>query len=1256
MIKGIPYCQKPAAWNICHGKNPVNPGIPCLPLVKNNRFSTLSSGSTLKPDAKEGAMKIKKVSILGFKSFMDRQDIAFPAGISGVVGPNGCGKSNIVDAIRWCMGEQSPKQLRSRRMEDVIFNGAGDHKPMGMAEVCLTFQNGDGKFPAAFAHDSELSVTRRLYRSGESEYRINNIPCRLKDIQEIFMDTGLGNKAYSIISQGQIGTILEQNPEDTRVMLEEAAGVTKYRKKVTIAHRKIEATEDNLHRVTDILGEIESQIRSLKRQAAKTRRYKRICEEVQGLELKLYANTYGQLREESGNKSRSTVELETQEIAKSAQFSQLQARTEAMHLELEEKDSDLSIIREKHFRLREKAHKKETGIETLNGELNGQKKLEQRLRDENEEIKNRLADLDKEMKALADELDKTKQRSMELQEEIAIREKRLETRREMLRQIKEAHEETRTELNANADRQMGLNHESDYLNKMLDQITDGRSRLEKEIGEVNSKLETLMKASERKNLTREATTEKLQEIEVSIEHQAQDVEGLEEKKEAIEAKLKSVEAEYNMHQSRLTTLQAMTENFEGYKIGVRTIMKAKDLPARQQGRVLGLVADIIQVDTKYEQAVEAVLADKLQYIIVESQEDGKQAVDYLKERTKGRSSFIPVRDLNGNGKQKTKEQGFPFLADFVSVPENYRNLIDTLFGNTALVRDLDQAISAWKRNGKDTCFVTLDGDMVDQRGVISGGKLTQSSRGLLFRKREIVELKEKTAHHEKTAADLKLELEDVITGIYEKKTSLEQLTENKWNCQDEINELDKVLFRLGQELDQLDKLRTRLSTELEKSETEGLRHKKELSRIKTELDRHQEKQRLKEDYFREKENELKEAESEFEQFRDELSRLQTDFRILEEEKRGLSRQMERLDDFTDESSRRLQNIEEEISSGHQRRHEFQEKVKAIEEELKEAFEDLKGSEMEVNQAEHARQIFQDKIREQDVATEQLRGEVEELKETINRAKMEQSEIKFKMNSLSEMVREKFNMNLPDIFEQHLDEDFSQTEVEEQIENRKEIRQGIGDVNLTAIKELEALKERYEFIGKQKQDLIDSIESLRTAIKKINKTSLERFKKTFHEVNEKLKEIFPVLFSGGTAGLRLTDETRPLESGVLVEVQPPGKKLSHMGLLSGGEKALVAMALLFAIYMIKPSPFCLLDEVDAPLDEANIDRFNDLLKEIRKFSQVIIVTHSRRTMEITDRLYGITMEQAGISKSVSVDIQGMKDQVQDGQRDDMATLH
>ncbi|MDY6974387.1 MAG: AAA family ATPase, partial [Thermodesulfobacteriota bacterium] len=408
-------------------------------------------------------MKIKKVSILGFKSFVDRLEITFPLGISGVVGPNGCGKSNIVDAIRWCMGEQSPKELRGRRMEDVIFNGAAENKPMGMAEVSMLLENGDGIFPPAFSQDTEIMVTRRLFRSGESEYLINNVPCRLRDIQEVFMDTGLGNKAYSIIGQGKIGMILDQRPEDTRIMLEEAAGITKYRKKVEASQKKIELTESNLQRVEDILGEVQGQIRSLKRQASKAKRYKAISEEIRNLELVLYANTYHELKEASGNKQMSMDELVEQEIAKSAELSHNLAKTETINLELEERDGDLSGCRKALLNLKERVNKKETEIESLTGEIRMQEELEGRLSDERREIENRLASLKEDKENLENKIDKTKVRSLELERETSLKKNRLDSRRELLKTIKEDYEKARMELSAGASKEVGLNHESGYL-------------------------------------------------------------------------------------------------------------------------------------------------------------------------------------------------------------------------------------------------------------------------------------------------------------------------------------------------------------------------------------------------------------------------------------------------------------------------------------------------------------------------------------------------------------------------------------------------------------------------------------------------------------------------------------------------------------------------------------------------------------------------------------------------------------------------
>jgi chromosome segregation protein len=478
-----------------------------------------------------------------------------------------------------------------------------DYKPMGMAEVSLVLENGDGLFPSAFAQDEDISVTRRLYRSGESEYLINKVPCRLKDIQEIFMDTGLGNRAYSIIGQGRIGTILEQKPEETRVMLEEAAGITKYRRKVEASQRKIELTEANLQRVEDILGEVLKQMRALKRQASKARRYKTIGEEIRNLELILYSNNYHQLNKDSGNKLRSNEGLIQQEITKSTELSRINARIEVMNLELEEKDTALSSLRKRQFDLGDTVHRKEAGLESLNGEIKMQEELEHRLSGEKEEIKIRLEGLEEEKLKLQKEKGEVERNFKNLEGEIYLKEKRVRTKRDFLKQIKEGYEKARTELNAGENKELGLSHESGYLNKMIDQITDSRTRLEEELKGVKAKIENVIKASERKSLAREETAERLKEIEASIEQESINSEELEQESKRIEIELKRAEADLNLCQSRLASLQALTENFEGYKMGVRTIMKAKDLEASRQGHILGLVADVIQVEAAYEQAV-----------------------------------------------------------------------------------------------------------------------------------------------------------------------------------------------------------------------------------------------------------------------------------------------------------------------------------------------------------------------------------------------------------------------------------------------------------------------------------------------------------------------------------------------------------------------------------------------------------------------------------------------------------------------------
>jgi chromosome segregation protein len=1185
-------------------------------------------------------MKIKKLALNGFKSFTERTEVPFSMGLSAIVGPNGCGKSNLVDAIRWAMGEQSAKILRGRQMEDVIFCGSDDCKPLGMAEVSLIFENGDGSFPSQFADHSEISVTRRLYRSGESEYLINNVPCRLKDIQEIFMDTGLGNRAYSIIGQGRIGSIIEQKPEETRAMLEEAAGITKYKRKVEESQRKIESAKANLQRVEDILGEVTRQIRSLKRQAAKARRYKAIGEEIQNLELALAANSYNGFKAEVENSSRSIEELNQEEVVRSARFSGIQAEIETLNLQMEEKEREISVLRGKYLQAKERYGKKESMLESLISEKRLQVEMEGRLEREKQELRRKKEDLETEREVLLQKIAKAKEAASCLEEECSLLEKRVKGRQEFLRQVKEVYEEARTRVNAGISKEMSLTQESGYIHKRMGEITSGRARLEKETEDLKVRTETLLKGSEKKNQVREALAVKLKEIENELAAEQERCRELEETKAVLEKEIVTLEGNLNGCHSRLTSLRALTENYEGYKAGVRTIMKSEDLAPKKEGRVIGLVADMIKVDSKYEQAVEAVLADRLQSVIVETQEDGSEAVAYLKERAKGRSSFVPLKDLNRE-KVCSNVNGFPLLRQVVEVPEQYREMIDLLLADAALVENLHQAVSAWREHGKNLCLVTPDGDMIDRSGIITGGKLAHTSHGILARKREIKELEAELILYKEKEQGLRDEIQRVTTDIGEKRKSVTGLTEERWGCQEQINDLDKLIFQISHELDQTAKMAARVQEELAQKDKEQDRQREALDKLASELDRCREKRKEEDAYLHEKESELRECEEELERFRDELARAKMNLGLAREEEKGFKREVERIDHFSTDAEEGFKRIEQEILGSRERYSHCERQEEALREDLSVLATGLQAAQEAVQQEERGRDELRSRIREEDQKAEGLRSEWEALRERIHAAKMEHSEIGFRMNSLVETVRDKFNLDLREVYSGYVSEDFSPPEAKQRLEHRKMVREKLGEVNLTAIQEHEALKERFAFMTGQKEDLLKSIDSLQEAIRRINRTSLEKFMETFEEVDKRLKTVFPILFNGGTAALRLTDPSKPLESGVLVEVKPPGKRLSHMGLLSGGEKALVAMALLFAIYLIKPSPFCLLDEVDAPLDEANIDRYNNLLKEIGKYSQIILVTHNRRSMEIVDRLYGVTMEKQGISKIVSVNLERLQ---------------
>jgi len=1181
-------------------------------------------------------MKIKKLSIQGFKSFMDRLDIQISPGISAFVGPNGCGKSNVVDAIRWAMGEQSPKQLRGRQMEDLIFSGTGPLKALSMAEVALTFEDAE-----ELHNTSEISICRRLYRSGESEYLINNSTCRLKDIHDLFMGTGLGNRSYAIIAQGEIGLIIEQKPEETRFLLEEAAGITKYKVRREESLRKISLTKENLKRIEDLLVEIKREMNSLKRQAGKARRFKEINADIHRLKLVLHANKYSELQTEKAKRAKIIDDLIGKGKGLEALFSESEKVIETKNLGIIEKEKSLSVLRESVFSLREERRNNEDTLRHLSADQERFNLTSTRMNEEKKEISEKLMGFQSEVEKITSRIN---ERQKSIQEIAALQfqhDSAFKDERQTLSRLKDELKKEKSYLIELATNEASLRGEKNNLTEMISQLEIRKNGLKENSREIAKNLEKPSFLLDEKRERREKAAIQVSSIEKNIQAQRIKLTSLEEARKEKEFECSTTELELNLFRSQLKTIQSLIENYEGYKSGVQTIMNSYGQKSVKRDNILGVVADFIQVEPEFELAVEAVLAERLQYVVVARQEDGREAVEYLRSKDMGRSYFLPIGEFKEEetlDNVGVKLNGFKLLRNHISVAQKIKPLVESFLGNSALVDTLSQALLAWNNGKGKQTLVTPEGDLVDNRGVIIGGRLGKDSLGLLGRRRKEKELSLKITNNEKLISVLQSDLDQLnlqVEGIY---SLIGRLERDKASYAQQIEKMDKDIFLLENESEQLIKQSQDIVSQLVSLRKDRDEKKSHLTNIAEKLstcfNEKEEAQRI----VTEKEVHIEELENTLDDSKENLSQLLLRYNQYKEEERGLAREKERIDQFISDIEARIGRIEEEIQSTSDQYKSSLITEEGLKEGLAVIYQRQKDLEKEVNDSENRFEILREELREEEQKAILSRERVSKIREEVNEARIKEAEIDFKCTNILSQVGEETGINLQRDYKKYLEEDFSEAQYELKLRDCLRIKERIGEVNLLAINEYEKLEERYKFITAQQQDLLSSIESLSRAIRKINRISKEKFLDTFGKVDEKLKKVFPILFNGGKARLRLVDESLPLESGVLVEVQPPGKRLVHMGLLSGGEKALAAMALLFAIYLIKPSPFIIMDEVDAPLDEANTDRFNALLREIEKSSQVIMATHNRNTMEMAARLYGVTMDKSSTSKIVSVNLE------------------
>jgi len=1182
-------------------------------------------------------MKIKKIEVCGFKSFSERIEIDFPLGVTAVVGPNGCGKSNVVDAIRWALGEQSPKQLRGKSMEDVIFNGSETRKQQGMAEVILTFINENGHPIADYLDFTEISVGRRLFRSGESEYFINKVPCRLKDITDLFLGTGVGYRAYSIVEQGKMDFVLNAKPEERRLLIEEAAGITRYKDRKTAALRKIEATQQNLLRLRDVIGEIKRQMNSLNRQAKKAERYKGYRQELRALELGQAAQTCRALEGQRREMQSSRQKIQDFEGRAMAEIKEGEAFVERIKVNLLDLERDLAIHQERLVENEATIKKQETHIELSSRERENLQKQSFRAEEEIAKLRQQQEEAEREIQGY-EEIQR------DLHQRIEGEEAFLAGREKSLLEMKTQHVAAERALAQEKNELVDLLTHLAHLRNLLLDLRRRAEEHSRHLGKINrEKEEAELKIEEARTLLvcQSRQLEERQNVRRQIEeernHKIAHGQKLEFFLTDLQESLAKHKERLNLETSRLDSLLELQKNFEGYQEGVRSILLKQQAQGSLQNGIFGLVEDIIETEPKYECVVESVLGERLQHIIVQDHQEILKAVNYLKTHGSGRSSFIPLHlKQNPISPQSIPtEEGVIPLLDVIKVKKEFAHLATYLFGEVWIVSDLPKAIDLWSRDSIWKILVTLDGEVLQPSGVVTGGSKEQIGSGTFHRKREIRELTRSTEHLRQQVGSLERNQEQLFSSMKGVETSIEELTQA-------LHQEDLNIVREMKEQDQNQVELKRWSQKIETLQFEEGQLAEEQVEIQRDTQENEAALQAAEVLKNEKEISLRQREEDLQTSKVQIEKLQaevTEARVrlvtLREKRQSLDQNLERARRISLETESFLSRRREEIQENLRLMGEVEEQRKIAEAELRRLLSAHQELQFRLEKKKETLLQEREKLERAEGQGKERREAFQALQEERNTLSMKLMELDLNLKHLFSNIEEKHRISPEALLAKEDERDYFSLEVEARLGELKSLIESMGEVNLLAIQEYEEARARLEFLTEQETDLVNSLEALDQAIRKINRTSRKRFAATFEAVNQKFKEIFSTLFNGGRAELFLTDESNLLETGVDIIVQPPGKKLQNVNLLSGGEKALTAVAMIFSLFLINPSPFCLLDEVDAPLDDANIGRFNQMIQQLAAKYQIILVTHNKRTMEIADTLYGVTMEEPGISKFVSV---------------------
>ncbi len=1183
-------------------------------------------------------MRIQRLEIQGFKSFADSTKIKFGEGITGVVGPNGCGKSNVVDALRWVMGEQSAKHLRGASMQDVIFNGSTKRGPEGMAQVSVTFTNDGKNIPKEYAHLDEIEVTRRLFRDGSSDYEINKSGVRLKDVHDLFLGTGIGKRGFSIIQQGQVGQIVQAKPSQRREIIEEAAGISKYKARKQAAERKMARTEQNLLRINDVLSEVGKRVGSLKRQADKARIYQELSGQVREIELRRSAHQLMSLRESIEKLGQESRQHENERDAQETKLFSEESEIDAMKAKLIVQDDALNLLQATKYELDQDVALREQSIQHAKELI---KDLERtRISNNNEmlELQKALELLANQQEALGDDRHRLKDQLLEQQEALKAKETEFQEMIKLLKTCEHDLAACRLEvMNARDDRARGST-----------QIESSKRRIQ----DLSGSHEDLKRQEDDLKTTMVSSEKVLAEIESSFNEASSQLETLRASQETAKAEVEKARANVNTLKdecaltssrmtevrSKLSSLNELHDQYESAPDAVKAISEHPEI-----GKYLSsTLADHIQSKPEWEGATAAALGTLLHMVLVENQDAIHQVGEFLTQDGNGRVHLYcgsSEGDREGPSLSSEESARCDFATPMLSVVQFDAQVagLRAEFEKTYFVRDTDSIFEHHdKAAALGLTLVHADGTIVKPSGVVQVGSQGSNVARLSY-KRRVADLQEELAEVEREHSSKNNALESAKRALTEKSNTQQSAHDKVREAEKKKNHNQQALSKQRQEVavysSKLESITRRIETS--KQELETIRKKLEMleeryAKADTVIAEHEAK-----------ENAKKQALESARDSSEEMQRVITQQRIatatLAERQERYQRDWEHHNENRDQFSERVQTLQS-ASEG------LDERESSAHTEMALHAEKLSNSKAELEIADKKlikeRQIYtqsRDAIQVREAALSTLRKSLDAIREEfgVKALKLKEAEVSFE--HISQTLLRDYEMQPQDVIESHGEsEALSEEELKSAIQLRKKLDR-LGPININAIEEHAELSERHAFLQQQSDDLTHALAQLEKAIVKIDRTTKKRFKEAFEQINDGFQKVFPRLFRGGKASLSLTDPNDLLATGVEIFAQPPGKKLQSVKLMSGGEQALTAVSLIFAIFLMKPSPFCLLDEVDAPLDEGNVGRFNELIRDVSKVSQFIVITHNKKTMENTDILYGITMQEPGVSKAVNVKV-------------------